>query len=181
MIALKKYENLLITKPIITKCVTSFITFGLGDLICQKLEMVYSNKEQKLNWKRFMKQASFGFLYTPIFHFNFCHLLPYLFPPTTKYSVVKSVAFDQTINALLFTTCFFLYIETASGKSIGQAFNDSKPKIFPVLIDNWKVWPLIMAVTFRYVPIQFRVLVTNFCGMIWMTYLSYVQNVRNKK
>ena len=71
MIALKKYENLLITKPIITKCVTSFITFGLGDLICQKLEIVYSNKEQKLNWKRFMKQASFGFLYTPIFHFNF--------------------------------------------------------------------------------------------------------------
>jgi hypothetical protein len=181
MIALKHYENYLIKKPIITKCVTSFITFGLGDLICQKLEAFYSTQEKNIDWRRSMKQATLGFIYTPVFHFQFTHLLPYLFPPTVKYSVIKCVVFDQTVNASLFTTCFFLYFESLSGKNLVQAFNDSKPKILPTLIDNWKVWPLAMAINFKYVPIQFRVLFTNFCGMIWLAYLSYVQNVKNKK
>lgn len=178
MIAIKFYENCLFKKPIITKCITSFITFGLGDLICQNLEKKYSDR-RKIEWRRFMVQASFGFIYTPIFHYQFVHLLPKLFPPG-NFSVIKSVAFDQTINAILFTTCFFVYLEAMSGKNLVNSFNDSKPKIVPTMIDNWKVWPLAMAINFKFVPVQYRVLYSNFGGMIWMAYLSYVQNVKTK-
>jgi protein Mpv17 len=179
MIAVKFYENCLIKKPILTKCITSLITFGSGDLICQKLEMKYSKRE-KVDWRRFFVQASFGFVYTPIFHYQFVHLLPYLFPPG-KFSLIKAVAFDQTINVLLFTSCFFVYLEMASGINIQKAIEESKPKILPTIYDNWKVWPFLMAFNFRFVPIRHRVLFSNFCGMIWMAYLSYVQNIKTKK
>jgi len=38
MIALRWYNVKINKRPIITKAITSFLTFGLGDIICQTLE-----------------------------------------------------------------------------------------------------------------------------------------------
>jgi hypothetical protein len=173
---LRSYEKLLNKKPIITKAVTSFCTFGLGDLICQSLE-----KKENINWKRFLIQASFGFMIGPYFHLQFCKIMPYLFPFNKKFSTVKSVAYDQTVGATLFTTMFFSYLDKFNGKSFDQIKEGLKQKLFPTLKDNWKIWPILMAINFSIVPIQYRVLYANFWGMLWVAYLSYVQNVKSKK
>jgi protein Mpv17 len=176
MKALKAYEGLLARKPIVTKCITSFITFGFGDILCQMIE-----KKQNFDWKRAFIQGSFGFNITPWLHIHFCKILPFLFPGNTKTALAKSVFYDQTVNAAIFTTTFFLYLDMCSGKNFETAYNELKIKFLPVLYDNWKVWPILMAFNFSVVPMQYRVLFSNFCGMIWVAYLSYFQNVMSKK
>lgn len=176
MSVLQTYSRLLVERPLITKCLTSLCTFGAGDLICQSLE-----GKSKYDYKRLFIQASFGFLFTPYFHLQFCHVIPRLFPGGTTANLVKSVAFDQTINALVFTTCFFSYIDTMNGLKVEQVQQSVKEKLLPTLFANWTCWPLIMAVNFSIVPMRYRVLFTNICGMFWVGYLSYVQNVKNKK
>jgi protein Mpv17 len=173
------YNRRLIDKPILTKAITSFCTFGTGDLISQYLEY-YSSGKKKFNFRRFITQASFGFMIAPYFHLQFCKIMPYLFPPG-RFSVLKNIVYDQTIGATIFTSSFFTYLDMMSGKSFPEAINELKLKLLPTIYDNWKVWPFLMAINFSMVPIQFRVLFSNICGMFWVAYLSYVQNVKSKR
>lgn len=175
MFLFRKYNHLLDTRPIITKCCTSFVTFGMGDLISQKIE------GKEFNPKRFFIQASFGFMIASYFHIQFCKIMPFLFPSTSKHAVVKNILYDQLFGAPIFTSCFFLYLDVMGGKSFNQAGDELKVKLFPTILDNWKVWPFLMAINFSVVPLAYRVLFANICGMFWSAYLSWVSNVKSKR
>jgi hypothetical protein len=176
MLALRTYNRLLNEKPIITKCVTSFFTFGTGDLMCQYLERL-NDKGKKLDLKRFFRQASFGFLASPYLHFHFCWLIPKLF----KGSTIKSLLYDQTVGVVVFTSAFFMYLDITSGKSFETAKEELKAKLWPTCVANWKIWPALMFINFQFVPVQYRVLFSNIAGMFWVAYLSYIQNVKSKR
>ena len=178
MRALTRYSHQLEKKPILTKCITSFCTFGLGDLISQYLEK--KNTDKPWEWVRFIRQASFGFVIAPYFHLNYCVISPRFFGGSSK-GVLMSVIYDQTVSVCIFTSLFFTYLDTTSGKSLQQATDELKVKMLPTLLANWKVWPFIMLINFTIIPIPFRVFYTNICGMFWAAYLSYVQNVKAKK
>lgn len=176
---LRAYGRLLQEKPISTKCITSFVTFGAGDLMCQYFEINYAGKS-KYDLNRAFKQATFGFLVSPYLHLHFSIVMPTLFPATKKYSVVKSLLYDQTIGASVFISLFFGYLDFMSGKSYQQFCDEMKVKFMPTLVANWSVWPAIMLINFTFVPVQWRVLYANIAGMFWNAYLSYVQNVKAK-
>jgi hypothetical protein len=180
MLLVKRYGKLLEERPIITKCVTSFFTFGMGDLICQYFEKKLSNRT---SWDitRFFKQASLGVCITPYLHLQFAVIMPYLFPNTRKINIIKSVIYDQTIGAVIFTSLFFTYLDLVSGKNLQQIKEELKVKLFPTLKANWTVWPLLMLINFSVVPVPWRVLFANICGMFWGAYLSFVQNVKSKQ
>ena len=180
MLLVKRYGRLLEERPLTTKCITSFLTFSMGDFMCQKFEKVYSGRTQ-YDWWRTIRQGSFGFCVTPYFHLQFSIIMPYLFPATKKINIIKSVVYDQTIGASIFTLMFFTYVDLASGKSIYQMKEELKVKFVPTIIANWTVWPPLMLINFSLVPVPWRVLYANFCGMFWNAYLSWVQNVKTKQ
>lgn len=173
------YNKKLIEKPLITKAITSFCTFALGDVICQYLEHHYKGTPYSLN--RAIKQGSFGFFFSPYFHFQFSYFIPKYFPNTKISNVIKSIAWDQTFNAVVFTSCFFAYLDLTNGKGLSNTYEALKSKLWPTLCDNWKVWPFLMAINFSIVPIHWRVMYANIFGMFWAAYLSFVQNVKSNK
>jgi protein Mpv17 len=166
-------------KPIITKAITSFCTFGGGDLICQTLENASGGKKG-YQFKRYFIQASFGFFFAFYAHTQFCIIMPKLFPPGPVINVVKSVVYDQTVNSVIFTTGFFTYIDFFSGKNKEEIKQEIKTKLWPTLLMNWSIWPFLMAINFSVVPSKYRVLFANINGMFWVAYMSYVQNVKSK-
>lgn len=178
--ALISYRRLLESNPYKTKCITAFVIYGTGDLICQYLERVFGDEKKKFNLKRTFRQASFGFLFTPFGHLHFSYALPKLFPGTDKLSIVKSMIYDQTAFTIFFTTTFFLYMDIMAGKSVHQSMEEQRSKLLPTLYTNWAVWPALILFNLSYVPVPFRVLFTNVCGLFWNIYLSYVQNVKSK-
>lgn len=172
---LKWYTKCLESRPIITKMITSFITFSTGDLMCQQIEKA-KNKDKKYDVMRTIKQGSFGFMVTPYLHMQFCIIMPWLFRGKGAANTIKSVVYDQLIGAPIFTSLFFIYLDMNSGKSFNESVKELEKKLMPTLYMNWKIWPTIMFVNFSLVPVQFRVLYANITGMFWSAYLSSAQN-----
>lgn len=172
------YTRMLKEKPFTTKCITSFITFGLGDLICQSIESKY-NKEIKAkpyDFKRAFKQASFGVFITPYLHIQFNIIMPKLFPKPGYLNLCKLLLYDQTINASIFIFCFFSYIDYFNNVNFRTSLSNTLLKFPPTLIANWKLWPAAQFINFTVVPAEYRVFFANIIGIVWNTYLSYVQN-----
>ena len=188
MNALLWYNGVITRKPIITKSITSFCTFGLGDLICQSIEKKTAKKQgktKKIELMRIFKQAFFGFAISPYFHLHFSKIIPTLFPiisgANVNLRVLKSLAYDQTLHAGFFTIIFYYYMGIVNGKLIDETTRDVKLKFLPTMIDNWKLWPLAMFFNFKFIPPQYSVLYANIIGIFWLTYLSYLQNIKFAK
>lgn len=169
------YNKCLQTRPIITKMITSFITFGSGDLICQQIEKA-KNKDKKYDLMRTFKQGSFGFMVTPYLHAQFCIIMPWLFRGKGAATTIKSVIYDQLIGAPIFTSLFFIYLDMSNGRTFNESVKELEKKLLPTLYMNWKVWPTLMLINFSLVPVQYRVLYSNIAGMFWSAYLSSAQN-----
>lgn len=179
MMVLKWYGNLLETKPIRTKCITTFITFGAGDLLCQYFE-IKSKSKLKYDYIRAFRQASFGFLISPYLHLQFSIIIPYLFPSGKRFTIIKSVIYHQTIVTGILIVAFFIYLDLLSGKSFDQTLKELRIKFFQCLFASWSVWPVLMTINFSIIPVHWRLLFANFCGLFWNGYLSYMQNVQSK-
>ena len=182
------YNNVTLRKPIITKSITSFITFGIGDLICQQIEKSTAKKQgkvKKLDFIRLLKQSVFGFVFTPYFHFHFSSVIPYLFPAVKGASVntrvLKSLLYDQTVHAALFTVVFYFYMGMVNGRTVKETNHEISVKFLPTMIDNWKLWPLAMYINYKYIPNHLSPLYVNLVGIVWLTYLSYLQNIKFAK
>lgn len=171
----KWYNKSLQSRPIVTKMITSFITFGSGDIICQQIEKS-KNKNKNFDIMRTIKQGTFGFLVTPYLHLQFCKIMPWLFNGKGTINAVKSVAYDQLIGAPIFTCLFFTFLDMSNGKNFNESTKELEKKLMPTLYMNWKIWPVLMFINFSFVPVAYRILYSNIAGMFWSTYLSSAQN-----
>jgi len=62
---------------------------------------------------------------------------------------------------------------------MGDSISEINDKLWPTLVANWKVWPLLQLINFALVPIKLQVLYVNFFGVFWNTYLSFQKFVNN--
>lgn len=167
------YSKRLLKNPLSTKCLTSFIIYGIGDLICQNLE---NKQTSQFNTKRFLTQATYGFISAPLTHFKYNIFFPRVFPPGSSYHVLKSIAFTQVFFAPVFYTNFILWNGLCNGSTADETLASIKAKLLPFLLANVKFWPFIQVVTLCVVPIEFRVLWTNVCSCVWAIVMSYIQS-----
>jgi protein Mpv17 len=178
------YFRLIKEHPIKTKSTTSFFTFGMGDYLCQIMQNE-KTEGGKNSWRerltnvqmmRIIKQASFGFLITPYFHFNWSYLIPKLFPKKNMISTVKTLVYSQFVSSPIYLFLFFAYLDALSGKSFNEFLTNYQNKFQHAFFNNLKVWPLANAISFLYIPSEWRILFGNFVGIFWNIYLSYLQN-----
>ena len=85
--------------------------------------------------------------------------------------VFGKMALDQ----LLFAPAHTWYYMHAAGFLEGRSWDETTLKIsrelWPLLLVNWKVWPLVQILNFKFVAPQLRVLTLNISGMFWMVYV----------
>ena len=77
--------------------ITSGLIAGLGDQVCQRIEMK-KNPKQVADWRRTAVFSTIGCFYQgPSLHFNFTYVLPYVVPikgAATYAQAAKKVVFD---------------------------------------------------------------------------------------
>lgn len=91
--------------------------------------------------------------------------------------VVTLVAVDQLIFVPILLSGFFVVkslTESFSVKGLKDGLKMSKMKIWETLELNWMIWPIASTISFWYIPINFRVLFSNFIGFFWNIILSYI-------
>ena len=68
-----------------------------------------------------------------------------------------------------------------NGKNVDEAIREVKIKFLPTMVDNIKLWTPAMLLNYKFIPTQYSVLYSNMIGIIWMSYMSYLQNIKFAK
>ena len=187
------YSTKLETHPIATKCITSGIIAGTGDLICQY--MVHNHQARKLkgirdehdavkanvgnrnvftpDWVRTGRFFVLGFgLVAPAEHIWFGYLNSRI-PGKSIQAVLKRLFCDQILFVPFYNSSFITGLMAMEGKSFGNIKTVLKRDVPDVLVTNWVLWIPAMFVNFRFVPVQWQVLYSNCVGLVWSVFLSW--------
>lgn len=176
------YNLALKQSPLLTKSVSAFFLFSIGDYLCQKFEnkfILQNNKKSSIDYKRIIKQGSFGFIVAPYLHLQYCIIIPRLFPESSKFFLFKSTAYAVTVSDGVFNFAFFLYMGMISQRS-DDFSKDIYDKFLPVQMTNMQVYPVITGFNFYMMSPAYRVLFDNFTSIFWNIYLSFVENNKNE-
>lgn len=97
-----------------------------------------------------------------------------------KFSTVKMVACDQLLYAPPFLASFLTGMELLKGEFSPQHIKYKLQQDYPdVLKTNYKIWPLVQAVNFTFVPVIYRVVVVNIVAVGWNTYLAMMSEKKH--
>mmetsp|Transcript_14019 Transcript_14019/g.21877 ORF Transcript_14019/g.21877 Transcript_14019/m.21877 type:complete len:261 (-) Transcript_14019:61-843(-) len=175
---LQWYAEKLETHPLLTKCLTSGLIGGSGDILCQFL--VYSNNNDQENEVNFQldwyRTGRFGFLgcffVAPVVHFWYGALTK-MIPGNSLSVTLKRTFLDQACFAPIFLPTFMLNLMVLEGRSTDEILPRLKEDVPDTLIANWSLWAPAMMINFRFVPLKFQVLFSNLVGFVWNAYLSW--------
>ena len=90
-------------------------------------------------------------------------------------SVIKRVAFDQTVFASFIISYIFFNLAILEGKTPSEAVNNVRQRLWPALLTNWKVWPFVQFMNFTFIPVPYHMMIVNVVSVFWNTYMSWMQ------
>ena len=175
------YTRNLAARPARTKATTSCLTFCTTDSIAQYRERRNGStqQQQRHDIVRTAKHGCFGLLWLgPMNHMFWSRTpivgLDYWIPGSSWGSVFARVFVDQVtlmpLNMLVFLSWPHLWrgdLEMAQ-RSVRENFYSS----FTFALS---VWPFVHPLSFKYVPLEHRLLVLNVCSLGVFSYASYVR------
>lgn len=153
-----------------TKCVTSGLISGAGDMVCQYLTSDDDDVWDLVRTARFVLLGTC--LVGPAVHTWYGALNRHL-PGATLRATLQRTFFDQAVFAPAFLPLWVACNMTLEGRrprDVQAALRADYPNL---LVANWALWTPAQLVTFGLVPPKFQVLFSNMVGFVWNVYLSY--------
>ena len=196
---LQWYTNKLDTHPLTTKCITSGLIAGSGDVLCQYLNRKRSDDvkrdtyQKSFDWTRTIRFTILGsFLVAPTVHTWYGYLMSSI-PGSSISAIVKRLFLDQGVFAPIFLPTFISCLTVLEHINVFGEKNDDKVQknesndtdllshitnrlrsdVPEALVVGWSIWIPSMAIMFAFVPSKFQVLYSNCVGFVWNAYLSY--------
>lgn len=187
----KVYQAHFETRPAVTLAIVNGALGALADVVAQTCQIMLtsprsqSSRSQEfdpppaktLDFARTARFAAFGIGMGPLLgRWNL--FLEKNYPlrsvggKVSLKSLGKRVLVDQTLMAPIGMAIFITsmgFMEARDVAGIKQKFFDMYT---PAMIANWRVWPVIQLVNFRYMPLPYRVPFQSTCGVFWTLYLS---------
>lgn len=167
----KWYQGHLARTPIATQLLTTGILFGTGDVLAQQ---VIERAAHHHDFARTARMAFFGAAMAgPVFIGWYRFLDRYVtFPTSNNKTLLSRVVLDQ----LLFAPVNIAYFYTAQGvlerKTSAEISNKLSASWGSTVLDNWKLWPAVQLLNFKFVPLEHRLLVVNLVSLGWNCVLS---------
>ncbi|XP_008544880.2 protein Mpv17-like, partial [Microplitis demolitor] len=168
------YQNLLVKYPMGMQALQAGTLMGVGDQIAQNL--VEKRKFNELDFLRTAQFYSIGLFIAGPSVRGWYGILDKYFGSKGSVVALKKVACDQFLFAppfiaVLLATIGFMQGNNAEGvqKKLSNEYKD-------ILINNYKIWPLVQLINFGLVPLNYQVLVNQIVAIFWNTYISFRTN-----
>jgi len=168
-----KYNALLEAQPLLTKALTSFTGFTIGDFLAQKF---IAEEGADYDVMRTIRLGSFGFLIHGTTGHYFYGMLDSKLPGTKPMTVATKVLIDQTIWNPIFGCMFFGYLNAMEGKSLEEYKNKLKADLQTAVMGSWAVWVPAHTINFAFIPPQQRLLYINSIQIGYNIFLSFLGN-----
>ncbi|KIO29666.1 hypothetical protein M407DRAFT_242533 [Tulasnella calospora MUT 4182] len=177
------YQSSFDRAPAQTLMFTNGCLSALGDVCAQSIELFSSRDLERKNYDpaRTIRFIAFGVGMGPLIG-RWNKFLEHAFPlraaggKVSFTSLAKRVAADQTMMAPVGMAIFVSSMGFMEGKNVTQVTQKYKDMFVPAMIANWKVWPAVQMVNFRFMPLPYRVPFQSTCGVFWTVYLSLLNS-----
>ena len=89
-----------------------------------------------------------------------------------KQNTARKLLLDQTLGAAINTFAFVAAMAAFKGRDRAAVMRECRRGVWPLMVNGWKVWPLVAIFNFTFVPVQRRIIVGSMFGLFWGIYLS---------
>ena len=168
--AWRGYCSLLHSRPLPTKMATSGIVYCASANIHQH----YAPPPEGTAVQRIVGTAALGsFFHAPFTHWWF-GVIERAWPGAAPVRVLTKVAVDMTIGLALSQPIFLFGRNTIEGLPPRDAAARAV-EVFPTsMCAAWTILPWVYLVNFSIVPLHQRPLVGSLCGLVWTTWLLFI-------
>ena len=188
---LDKYDLILNQSPLLVKSLTSFVGFGIADIVAQGLTLVGAggrgDKEGSRGSfvaARTLRFAAFGFLlYGPASSTWYSLLDTFIFieNPTSGIAVATKVFADQIFWAPCLISMLFAFdLAFDASETKPSLTKKIENDLFSALKVNWSFWPLFHFFSFKFVSTEDRILYINCVQVLFNVFLVYTSSKREK-
>lgn len=145
------------------------------------------------DFKRTVRFAAYNFCVAPLGGKWYIFLDKYFPMPVVTGAVTKTI--QRQVNGMaikrmvtdqaLFAPAGLAVFFTAMGLAEGGKWEGVKEKFqdayVPALIANYKVWPAVQFINFKFMPLQYRLPFVSSLGIVWNAYLSWLNNASRQE
>jgi len=183
--SLHNYQSILIQYPAITTSLTAGVVALAGDLLAQLVEpSMLSQKRKdedrpKIEVRRSLTIAAEGiFVSGPFLHYAYDYMETCILSLAVNAWIrsLFQVILDIIVLDTILTGTFMItsgLLQGRKNKIIAEMKSDYLPAVRVAWLSSLGMAP-IQLVNFRFVPLRFRVLVTNFQDVLWNAAVSYM-------
>jgi len=151
----------------------------LGDIFCQ-------TAVEKKAWEdysviRTFRQWSVAFFcLAPTAHFWFTKVSPALTGSITKrpLKIMASVILDNTVYGAAMLASGVLTLELLKSWSLETSLKNMESKFLTMYSTAIGFWGSVSMLNNMVMPVLYRGLFTNACGVVWQIYISYMVNTK---
>jgi hypothetical protein len=96
-------------------------------------------------------------------------------------SLVTKVVVNQLCFTPIFNSYFFGMQAFLAGENLVEVWERIKRTVPTSFINSMKLWPVVTAFSFTFVPIEYRSIFAGVIAVGWQTYLSYLNRVAKEE
>ena len=170
---LAAYARLNITRPLVTKGVSTGVLLGAGDCACQLVEQRH---ERSWDVQRTGRMLLWGGLFNGPLGHVFYETLERVVLIRGARGIVARIAIDQLLYTPPLTFLYFCWQHALTNPSATRASDAAayaSEHLWPTLRVNWTFWSAVHVVTFTAVPLDYRVAFVAVKNCFWGAYLSW--------
>ncbi|EMC95658.1 hypothetical protein BAUCODRAFT_34427 [Baudoinia panamericana UAMH 10762] len=170
----RAYSAMQSRRPLLTQLESTLVIYFLGDLSAQTVATASFTTGSYEPIRGLKALAIASILSLPSYawfmflgrHFNF--------PGRHWLSIGVKILVNQLAFTPVFSTCFFGLQSLLSGGSLRESARRVRETVPISWTNSWKIWPLVTAVSFTWVPARNRSVFAGAFGVGWQTYLSWL-------
>ena len=92
-------------------------------------------------------------------------------PPCPLWVVAAKVALDQLTYGPFTNWLYFFVIGWFNGQSLAEIQSKVSREFLPIMLANWRIWPAVTFINFKFVPPALQVLFGNIIAIFWTTWV----------
>ena len=135
--------------------------------------------------KRILDAGLLGILYNGILLPRYYTVIHKLWPVDNLQVIAKKVATGMLVWGMIGNSSNMFLRRLLDGSNVEDAILDVKREIIPVILNDYKIWPIYDILCYSIIPRHIQPICTATMGVGWCSYMSYIthgpENVNNVK
>mmetsp|Transcript_18139 Transcript_18139/g.58388 ORF Transcript_18139/g.58388 Transcript_18139/m.58388 type:complete len:330 (+) Transcript_18139:32-1021(+) len=192
------YQGSVSAYPVVTKAALTGVTYVLGDMLAQAVELRHANREDgpaeerqllakasrrrglllQMDPSRYMRSGLIGLLLLgPLAHYYYAFVAAHL----ARWPLPCKIGLDQTLYLSLYNTVYYVSLGVLSCRPVRDVARVYQTQFWLLLTAAWRLWPLVGIVTYNFVPHEHRVLFVDAIEIAYSAILSTLTAKRSSE